>query len=445
MMMKKILFYYKKAFSFITRDVWHADVRRYSRPGAFLIRQLRIFLITLKGAKEDKVALHSAGLTFYTLMAIVPIAATVFALAKGFGISEQLNQVVSNAFPNQDEVIEQITIFAENAINNTKSGWLGSLGIVFLLWSVIKVMNHIEMSFNHVWQVKRARSWARKFTDYLSVLIVAPFFFVFSSTISLSIRYNVGSWFEGIPVLEHAGQLFGTLMPFILVYIMLTVLYVIIPNTKVKILPAFWGAVFAGTLFQLMQNLYIYTQISVSKYSAIYGAFAALPLLFLWISISWQLVLIGAELSFAYQNVERYRYEMTAGRISVYQRKLAALVVMQEIARNFANNKLPYTVAGLSERLDLPYRLVSNTINELQQCRFVTEVIIEKKERDNAYQPAFDVHKLTVGMVVHSIDDLGQSPLSKSATDDMATFNRILSTQAAIFDASPDNKLLIEL
>jgi membrane protein len=306
-------------------------------------------------------------------------------------------------------------------------------------------MNHIERSFNSVWQVKRARSWARKFTDYMAVLIVAPFFFVFSSSISLSIRYNVGSWFEGGPVLEHAGQLFGTLIPFALVYIMLTVLFVVIPNTKVKILPALWGAIFAGTLFQLTQNLYIYTQMSVSKYSAIYGAFAALPLLFLWVKISWQIVLLGAELSFAYQNAEHYRFEMTAGRISVYQRKLAALVVLQEIARNFVNSKRPYTISELSGCLDLPYRLVSNTISELQQCNFITEVVNEKKERDSAYLPAFDVHQLTVGMVVHSIDDLGQSPLSKSATADMATFSCILSEQAAIFDASPDNKLLIEL
>jgi membrane protein len=105
-MMKKILFYYKKAFRFVTYDVWHTDVRKYNRPGAFFIRQLRIFLITLKGAKEDKVMLHSAALTFYTLMAIVPIAATVFALAKGFGFSEQLHQVLGNAFPNQDDVVE---------------------------------------------------------------------------------------------------------------------------------------------------------------------------------------------------------------------------------------------------------------------------------------------------------------------------------------------------
>ena len=234
-------------------------------------------------------------------------------------------------------------------------------------------------------------------------------------------------------------------MPFVLVYIMFTVLYVVIPNTKVKVLPALWGAIFAGTLFQLTQNLYIYTQISVSKYSAIYGAFAALPLLFLWVKISWQLVLLGAELSFAYQNVERYRFEMTAGHISARQRKLAALVVLQKIARNFADNKSPYTLSQLSERLDLPYRLVSNTVNDLQECGFVSEVVIARKERNNAYQPAFDVHKLTVGMVMQSIDDLGQSPMSNSATADMAIFKQILSGQTAAFEASPDNKLLIEL
>ncbi len=444
-MLEKISLYYKKVFHFLTKGVWIADVSAYNKRDAFLVRQLRIFLITLRRAQEDMVALHAAALTFYTLMAIVPIAATVFAIAKGFGLAEQLHSVLENAYPEQEAIIEQVTIFAENTINTTKGGWLGSMGVLFLLWSVIKVMNHIEVSFNYVWQVKTARSWARKFTDYLSVLIVAPFFFIFSSSISLNLRYNLGSWFQGVPVLEHAGHLFGTLVPFVLVYVMLTVVYVVIPNTKVKIVPAFWGALFAGTLFQLTQNLYIYTQVSVSRYSAIYGAFAALPLLFLWISVSWQLVMLGAELSFAYQNVERYRYELTAGHISSSQRKLAALVVMQEIARNFMGNRPPLTIALLSERLDLPYRLVSNTINDLQHCNFLSEVLVDKKGRENAYQPAMDVHKLTIGLIIQRIEDMGHTPVSDGCKADMTAFTRIMEHAAARFDASEDNKLLIEV
>ncbi len=244
-MVKKFIIYYKKCLRFISSGVWYADRSRYSRRKGFWVQQLRIFLITLRGMKEDKVAVHAAGLTFYTLMALVPIAATIFAIAKGFGFSDQMNAILQNAFPGQDMVIEQILIFAENTIKTSKSGWLGTVGVVFILWSVFQIMKHIEVSFNHVWQIKKHRSWARKFTDYLSVLLVAPFFFVISSSISLSIRYNVGAWFKDIPVLEHAGTLFGTLVPFALVYLMLTSLYVIIPNTRVKILPAFFGALLA--------------------------------------------------------------------------------------------------------------------------------------------------------------------------------------------------------
>lgn len=444
-MVKKLISFYKKAFHYVMHDIWNVDIRHQKKRDAFLIQQLKIFIITLRRFYEDEVPIHTAALTYYTTMAIVPIVATVFAISKSFGFSEQLDHIIENSFPEQDALIDQVTTFAENALNSIQGGWLGAFGVLFLLWSVVKVLNYIEKAFNHVWQVNRSRSWARKFTDYLSVLLLAPFIFVFSMSLSLTVRYKVNLWFADIPVLEQAGYLIGTLLPFILVYMMLTILYVIIPNSKVRVKSAFLGALFAGTAFQLIQNLYFYTQISVSKYSAIYGAFAALPLLIIWINISWKIVMFGAELSFAYQNVERYHYEMIAGHISSSQRKLAALLVMQEIARSFVANKPPETIVTISERLDIPYRLVSNTIDDLINCRFISEVIVNKKGRENAYQPALDVHKITISMVWNRIEDMGHTPISEKDKKEMKEFTRIMCEHAQIFENSPNNMLLIDM
>jgi membrane protein len=266
---------------------------------------IHIFSATLQHFFEHKVAVRAAALTYYTTMALVPIVALVFAVAKSIGLSGQLDRVLEETFPEQDELVAQITIFAENTLRSVQGGWLESFGVLFLLWSVIKVMNYVERSFNDMWQVKHARSWMRKATAYFAVLLLAPVIFIVSVSLSLTLRYNVNLWFADIPVLEHMGYVLGTLLPFVLVYVMLTILYIVIPGTKVRFRSALWGALLAGTMFQLMQNLYFYTQISVSRYSAIYGAFAALPLLFMWINFSWTIVMLGAELSYTCQNARK--------------------------------------------------------------------------------------------------------------------------------------------
>jgi len=445
--MKKIFDWYKKAFYFVTYDMWHAELEHYSKRDAFFIKQLKIFTIAIRRFLVDRVSIRCSALSYYSLMAIVPVVAVLFAVAKGFGISDLLRESLTERLEGYTDAIDFLMTAADNAIANTRAGILSSLGIVFLLWSVVKVLDNIEKAFNDVWQVKRPRPMARKFTDYFAFILVVPIFLSASSSLSVFVRYHVGSWTQNIPVLEQLSTLLGTLLPFALIYILLTFIYVAVPFTKVKIGPAILAAVIAGTAFQLVQNMYIFSQITVSKYGAIYGAFAAIPLLCIWLQISWMLILFGAELSFAYQNLERYHYEATSDHISPFQRKVSAMLIMQLIAKRFTKAETPYTIAELTDKLDLPYRVIRNSVEDLQQCNLLSEVATQgkRKAKDNAYQPAVDVHLLTVSYVYKSLDQWGQVALASDDNQRMKQLTGILQKSFKLFEKSDENKLLIEI
>jgi membrane protein len=446
-MIAKAIEWYKKAFRFITYDMWHLDMAHYNRRDAFLIKQLKIVTITFRRFFRDKVIIRCSALSYYSILAVVPALAIVFAIAKGLGVSDALRYSLEQRFDGYNDIIDFLMQFADKALANTRAGVLSSLGIAFLLWSVVKVLNNIENAFNYVWQVKRPRPLSRKFTDYFAFILIMPLMLAFSSTISLSIRYHVGHLTEGIPLLEHAGPLFGTLAPFVVVYLLLSFMYVTVPYTRVKIAPAIIAALIAGTAFQLVQNLYIFSQISVSKYSAIYGAFAAIPLLCVWLQVSWIIVLFGAELTFAYQNLERYHYEVTSTHISPFQRKVTAILVARLIAKRFARGGEPYTAEELSQELDLPHRVVRNSMEDLLKCHIVTEVAIQskRKSKDNAYLPLIDIHSLTIAYVYDALDKMGQVPLAARDNTEMQKVMEILSAPAKVFEKGDGQLLLINI
>jgi membrane protein len=427
--------------------MWHIETTHYSRRDAFLIKQLKIFTITFRRFFADKVIIRCSALSYYSIMAIVPILAVLFAVSKGLGVADLLRNSLYQHFGDYDEAVDFVMQFADNAIANTKTGLLSSLGIVFLLWSVVKMLNNIEKSFNYVWQVKRTRPLSRKFTDYSAFILITPLILAFSSSISLSLRYHVGSLTKGIPLLEHVGPLFGTLAPFVLIYFLFTFIYVMVPYTKVRIGPAIVAAIIAGTTFQLVQNLYIFSQISISRYSAIYGVFAAVPMLCIWLQLSWTIILFGAELTFAYQNYERYHYEVTSNHISPFQRRVSGILVAQLIAKHFVEGGQPYTVQQLSGKLDLPYRVIRNSVEDLLKCHILSEVLVQgkRKSKDSAYQPAIDVHLLSIASVYNALNTLGNVPLAEDDNADMKRISDLLEQPFKDFEKSDANKLLIAL
>lgn len=389
--------------------IWHTSLSDISKSKSFIFRQLRIFVLAARGFMNDKVQLRASALTFYSLLSIIPVAAIAFAIAKGFELDQKLTQLLSEEFQSQPEVLNWILSSATSALQETRGGYIAGVGIIILFWSVMSLLDQIESSFNHIWQIKSSRPWYRKFTDYLSIMLIAPIFLILSSSITVFVGTELSDFITRSSILEFFKPVVSFLVrfaPYLLTWVALAILFTIIPNTKVKFMPAFVSGIVAGTILQLLQWLYIDLQFGISKLSTIYGSFAAIPLFILWLQSSWIIVLLGAELSFANQNLSRYEFESEALNVSHYQKRTLVLMIMKLIIRNFNMGEKPIGAEYISRTLKIPVRLVRDILQDLNTVELVSE-IHEKEHLERLYQPAMDINKLTVIYVLNRLDRKG--------------------------------------
>ncbi|MDP2604813.1 MAG: YihY/virulence factor BrkB family protein [Deltaproteobacteria bacterium] len=301
-----------KSVQFLKTDIWRLRANKLPASKSFWINQLRIVLLAVRGFNEDKCQLRASALTFYSLLSIVPVVAMAFGIAKGFGLEKILEAQIIEGLEGQEDVAERIIGFARSLLENAKGGAIAGVGIAVLFWTVIKVLGNIEDSFNDIWGIKKARAFGRKLADYLSVMMICPFLLITASSIAVLLTTRITSIIENLSFLGYAGDVaIFTLriLPYAVIWVVFTFVYVFMPNTKVNFKAGLWAGIFAGTVYQVAQYAYIEFQVGVSKYGAIYGSFAALPLFLVWLQVSWLIVLFGAEVSFAHQNVETYEFE----------------------------------------------------------------------------------------------------------------------------------------
>ena len=271
------------------------------------------------------------------------------------------------------------------------------VGMIILFWSVMSLLNHIESSFNHIWQIRSSRPWYRKFTDYLTIMLIAPVFIILSSSITVFISTKLPDLYDQ----RHQYLIFLNLLisflvkfaPYFLSWITLTVLFIVMPNAKVKFVPALISGIIAGTILQGIQWLYIDLQFGITKLSAIYGSFAAVPLFIIWLQSSWIVVLLGAEISFANQNVSRYEFESEALNISNYQKRALVLMIMHMIIRNFSLGEKPISAEYIAANLKIPVRLARDILQDLSSVNLVS-IIHENEDKERLYQPAIDINKI---------------------------------------------------
>jgi len=438
-----------KMIDFVTVDIWRIRLEELPFGKSFLIRQLRIILLALRGFYKDDCFYRASSLTFNTLLSIVPVAAILFGIAKGFGFEAMMRRQILGNFPGhaQQEVLTKVIDFAESMLQTAKGGIIAGVGTVILLWSVINVLSNIEASLNEIWEIKQSRSWGRKFSDYFALMLLGPVLFIVSSSATVFVTTRITELTNEIRLLGIISPVISLglkLIPYVLIWILFTVIYVLMPNTKVNLKAGFTAGIIAGTIFQFAQWTYITFQVGAARYNAIYGSFAALPLFLMWVQISWWVFLFGAELSFANQNVNTYEYEPDAASISPAFKKVLTLQITHLLVKNFAAGARPLTDSEISNRLKIPIRLVHNILYDLIQSRVISETRTTEDE-EFGYQPARDISTLTIEYVVNAIELNGTDSIPVARTEEFETLSHAMEKFRDEMEASPANMLLKDI
>ena len=435
-----------KVIKFITTDIWRIRLKELSRGKYFLIKQIRIILVALRGFGEDKCQLRASALTFYSLLAFVPMLAMAFGIAKGFGFEEFLQKEIMK-LPLEAEVMERVIEFANSLLGSAKGGLIAGIGVALLFWMVIKVLGNIERSFNDIWGVKKARSIGRKFSDYLSIMLICPLLLIMSSSLTVFVVSQVKLIIQRIELLGFFSPLVFTglrLLPYCVIWVLFSFIYIFMPNTKVKFSAGILAGVVAGTIYQVVQWAYFYFQIGVVRYNAIYGSFAALPLFLIWLQISWLVVLLGAEISFAYQNVETYEFEPDSLLVSHSFKRLLSLWVAHLLVKNFCAGENPRTATQISHALEIPIRLVREILYELMESGIISETGGEGVA-ENAYQPARCEDTLTIQYVINNLERRGSDNIPIARSEALDKLASSLESFDTLMKMSPSNTPLKDI
>ena len=349
----------------------------------------------------------AAALTYSTLLAIVPIMAVVFAIARGFGYNKYIETWFREALSSQPQVAEALIGFVNSYLVHTKSGIFLGIGLLFMLWTVIMLISNIEKAFNDIWQVSTPRSIFRTITDYMAMFLLAPIIIVVTSGISIMMATFANGIGETL-IVGPTLRFFLRLLPYIIMSGVFIALYVFMPNTKVKIKSAIIPGILAGVAMQGLQLVYIHSQIWVTGYNAIYGSFAALPLFMLWVQISWTICLFGAELAYTNQNLEKFAFRASTDDLSHRYRLLLSAYLMTLICRRFEEGKKPYTALELKLETNIPIRITHDLLENLTRVHLLSEMTNDEKGTEAVYQPAESTARLSVGMMIDRLEAEGK-------------------------------------
>ena len=385
----------KNVFTYFTDTILRRNANSYRNPRVrWAVRQYKLLFYTARGLIAHDTIVRSAALTFYTLISIVPILALVFAVVKGFGLLDGLIDDLYALFPQNVEVLDYMVEFARKALANTQGGLIALVSVVTLFWAVIRVFGSVESAFNNIWEVQSSRNIARQYLNYIVIAMVAPILWLVASTMGgyLLRFFDAGNTFLGI--------LLSKLSALVIIWGSFTLIYAVVPNTKVLWRSAFMAGIVAGTVFMLFQWGYLYLQGWMTSYNAIYGSFAALPLFLLWLQISWEILLFGGELSFAYQNIDRFAEERESLGISNDRRRRIILAVMLQVVHRF---------------------------------------------REVAFAPGRDIHEMTLYNIFRTIDNYSSTRLYFAATEETRRIDRALDELQTACRTAGDRLRLIDL
>lgn len=387
-------------WKFASGGVWSSPKNTF---GVRLTKTLNLFVTSFF---DRDLQTQAANLTFNTLLALVPALALIFAIGSGFGLHDLLQEQLFKYFPAQKEAIEATLTFVDSYLSQSTEGVFVGVGIIFLLYTLISLLYSIESSFNFIWGIKKERSLYQKFTDYLAICLLIPILIILAAGVSLFLS-TIFQANVHIPFLTPIVNIILELFPLVLIWLAFSLSFLLIPNTKVSFKYAAIAGIVSAIGFQILELLFLNGQIYVTKYNAIYGSFAFLPLLLVWMQFSWVICLSGATLTYSLQNVFAYNYMANPEQVSSNYMRKVAVVVGAIITGRFARDEKPLTCNEMARQYDLPMRLVTSIVDQLHSIGMVNYVSLENDKTGIA--PAYDISRLSAGKLLKALDSFGDA------------------------------------
>lgn len=379
--------------------VWN-DPRRTAK-----VRMVKIGNLAVSSFFDRDLQLRSMSLTYSTVLSIVPAFALLVAIGRGFGLSDNLQEQLYNFFPSQHQVISTGLQFVDSYLSSATQGVFVGVGIVVLLWTISSLLSYIEDAFNTIWHVSQQRGFFQKISDYIAICLIIPILMICSSGVSIFMSTVIQDNIR-LPFLTPMINTLLELAPLVLAWMAFTLSYFLIPNTKVQFKYAAISGAIIAVAFLVLQELFLSGQIYVSKYNAIYGSFAFLPLLLIWLQLSWLMVLAGCVLTYSMQNVYTFNLMGDADKISIDSWHRVALIEMCVIAKRFVAKEAPLSATEIAILYNLPVRIVERITETLTTSRLVYEV--KRDGSDPGLSPAMEVEGLTVGDFLKTFDSYGE-------------------------------------
>ncbi len=414
---------------FLKKGIWEVRMRDLPALYALFIRYLRTVILAARNFRRNDSLRTASVLTYYSVLNFIPLVAVVFAIAKGFGLRRVIQGYIMQMADTahlDPEMANQVVIFSNSLLKHARGGIIAGVGIVLLLWTVISILGRIEDSFNRIWEVKKARTLIRKFSDYMSILVVVPILFAVSASATVVITGQLTSITNEISFLGSLSKemiVLIKLLPYIATWILLIVLYIVMPNTRVAVRSGLLAGIIAGTGFQVIQFIYLEIQMAISGHGAIYGTFAAIPLFLGWLQISWMIVLFGAEIAHAAEYSDTFGIHPDLARIGDAARKLFMVRVFHLIVKRFQSGEGPLEARQIASRLQMPVKLVEEALGNLKDLGLIIEVADEK--RKDCFHPARPFDDITINDVLDAYERSGDEPPPAGSAEEREIYDRL--------------------
>lgn len=425
-------------WDYCSTGVW-SDTR-----SGWKVSVIKTLNLSVRSFLSKDVQTAACGMAFRTLLATVPALALLFAIGSGFGFLPVLQNALFKAFPAQHTAIRESFVFVDSYLNRSSEGVFVGVGILVLLWTLVSLVASVEGAFNKIWGVKQGRTLWRQITDYSAMFLILPVLLISSTGISVMMSSTLQKFLPYDFVTPLTGLLLDA-SAVILTWLTFTAAYLLVPNTKVKFPNALIAGILAGSAYELLQWLFVSGQMYVSKYNAIYGSVAFLPLLMIWMQLVWMITLAGAVVCFSSQNIFRYSFSNQISEISPDYRKKVMLAVAAVIVQDYVAKRPPRDDRAIAVDFRFPISLVTEITDRLMRAGIIYKAIISGGNEPTGYVPAMNPDTISVGYVVRSLENLGTSGFIPGFDAEFGNIIKVVDSFTDKTYSDIDNLLLTNL